>query len=496
MIPPADRALRELGRTEGGPDTLALLARDQDTRRMLLLRAVLDTAERADVTVFSRAARTRLREAWALLEEADRVRPPDGGALPPASARGGTAARGGSLSPARARLLHPLAGPWIKRCLHGLDAEHGPRTQRQVRELSQDLAHFGALAAAAAARAGIPFALRLTVRDGLLTLPSLGALRTSASGAARVDVVHRRGSLTLRQPGAADVVVHLESGLGAWSGATAWTPAHALPGLVPGSAPVPLDDLDPYRTVCPSPRYQGLSGPVTLDDAGRKRWLHAWSGTAAQLRLGGEQRVTEAAFLLRCLVPLSTPAGAFAADAATSTCSGTRREAFGAVLSSTPPTPTVFAATLVHELQHAQIVALSDMVTLHHADCRARYFAPWRPDPRPYDGLLLGTHSHLALADFFQRHALADARPAHRDAAWSQHARYREQVGAALPTLVASDHLTVRGRQFVDEMIAVYERMAEQPAPRDLAARAQEYVRAARALWLRRHAARVRQSRD
>ncbi|MER6115351.1 hypothetical protein ABT146_05595, partial [Streptomyces sp. NPDC001743] len=42
-----DRALRELGRTEGGADTLGLLVRDQDTRRLVLLRAVLDAAAQA-----------------------------------------------------------------------------------------------------------------------------------------------------------------------------------------------------------------------------------------------------------------------------------------------------------------------------------------------------------------------------------------------------------------------------------------------------------------
>jgi HEXXH motif-containing protein len=163
------------------------------------------------------------------------------------------------------------------------------------------------------------------------------------------------------------------------------------------------------------------------------------------------------------------------------------------VLSSTPPTPVGFAATLVHELQHTKLTALSEMMTLHHANNDARHFAPWRPDPRPYDGLVQGAYSHLALADFFQRHALADANPAHRESAWAQHARYREQVGSVLPTLVGSSDLTSRGRQFVDGMVAMYERMAEHPPPRDHAVRAHEHVRAARALWLQRHAAELRQ---
>ncbi|GGY88951.1 aKG-HExxH-type peptide beta-hydroxylase [Streptomyces poonensis] len=543
-----DRALAELGRTGGGPDTLALLVRDQDTRRLLMLRAVLDAAEGADARVCSAAARRRLREDWALLEAADRVGPPGPGAratgraategaepghreppdpgpghagrppvnvtpampagnsgaaafLPTSGAPGaadplpaaGPPGAAASLSPARARLLHPLVGAWARHCLRGLDAGAEPRAESQRRALADDLAHFSALAAAAAARAGLSFAVRLTAPAGVLTLPSLGALRMADAGSGhsedvRVDVAHRGGRLTLRRPGAADVVLHLEAGIGAWSSSPGWTPAYALTGLLPGAPPMPLDDLDPYRTVPGEPDRHGPSGPVTLNDAERKRWVQTWAGTAAALRPGGEHRVTEALILLRCLVPLSVPPGAAPGSRGTGSCSATRREAFGALLSSTPQSPTMFAATLVHELHHTKLSALTDMVTLHHADGARKYFAPWRPDPRPYDGLLQGTYSHLALADFFQRRALTARRPSHRETAWAVHARYREQVGAALPALVASPDLTARGRLFVDEMIAVYEQQNEHPAPRGHAARARAYVEAARALWAARMA--------
>ncbi|MEU8788644.1 HEXXH motif-containing putative peptide modification protein [Streptomyces sp. NPDC048643] len=582
MLPPVpERALTELGRTEGGPETLGLLVRDQHTRRLLLLRAVLDAAEAADPRVLPAAALARLHADWALLEEAERLERaarrarrsagPGPGAMRPSRAGAGEAGLfGGVFGPAggavpepmperpargadgpvsgpsagrptrdadavvaerlagrftgdehrrvtadrapspprpphrtrhdtsapalpgppptgvRSLLLHPFTGPWARDALRGLDTVTGPSAERDLREPARALAHFGALAAVAAVRAGVSCAVRLSARDGVLTLPSLGALRTGRPGDTEVSLVHRRGRLTFRRPGEADVVVQVQSGVGAWSEAAAWTPAYALPGLLPGSPSVPLDDLDPYRTARGGPRPHTLSGPVTLDDADRKHWLHAWSGTAAALGLGGERRLTEAAALLRCLVPLSPPAGAVPGRAGGS-CSGTRREAFGAVLSSTPATATAFAATLVHEIQHTKLAALSDMVTLHHAGTEARHFAPWRPDPRPYDGLLQGAYSHLALADFFQRTALTTPNPAHRDAAWARHARYQEQVGAVLPALVGSGDLTPRGRQFVDRLVETYERLAEQPAPRGQAARATAYVRAARTLWTQRH---------
>ncbi|MGI5457951.1 aKG-HExxH-type peptide beta-hydroxylase [Streptomyces sp. CA-249302] len=472
-----DRSLDELGRAEGGPDTLALLVRDQDTRRLLLLRVLLDAADAAEPAVCSAAQKTRLREDWALLAETEaavRAGPgPAGAADRPATA------------PARDRILYPLAGPWALRCLRCLDRTGGPPGPDGARELRLALAHFSALATVVATRAGIPFHARLTAHDGILVLPSLGSLHTARPGDVPVEVAATDGRLTLRQHGESDVVVFLESGFGAWSGALAWTPAHALPGLTPEAAPMPLDDLDPYRAG-PEPLHPTQSGPTTLDDAGRKRWLQAWSGTAAALRTGGEHRLTEALALLRCLVPLEMPPGAEGRGG----CSATRREAFGALFSSTPPSPVAFAATLVHELQHAKLAALSDALVLHQDDGQPRYFAPWRPDPRPYDGLLQGAYAHLALADFFQRRALTVA--AHRESAWSQHSRYRAQVGAVLPALVGSPQLTVAGRRFVDQMVAAHERMAAHPAPRGHTVRAEAYLEAARTLWRQRQASATR----
>ncbi|MFF4490943.1 HEXXH motif-containing putative peptide modification protein [Streptomyces sp. NPDC001544] len=479
-----DHALTELGRTGGSPETLALLARDQDTRRLLVLRAVLDGATASPAC--SPGARQRLREDWALLEEAEAARTGPRGRAPSTAGPSGPAVRTG--------LLQPLLGSWAQRVLHTLEAADGdPRGQR---DLAAGLDHFGAVTAAIAARAGTPFAVRLTAHAGTLVLPSVGALHTDDPGPTPVDTVCRGGRLTLRRPGAADVVVHLEDGVGAWSGSRAWTSAYALPGLLPGTGPVPLDDLDPYRTVHGGPHYYGLSGPVTLDDAARKHWLQAWTGTATALRLGGEGRLTEAAALLRCLVPLAAPPGQSPDGRSHGACSATRPEAFGAVLSSTPPNATAFATTLVHELQHAKLAVLGMMVTLHHSDGRARYFAPWRPEPRPYEGLLQGAYAHLALADYFQRRALGEADAARRDEAWGRFAGYHAKVTAALPALVGSDDLTPRGRQFVEVMVDTHERMAAITVPRAHVVRAREYVRAARRLWVQRHAVDVRRSRE
>ncbi|MFB7273004.1 HEXXH motif-containing putative peptide modification protein [Streptomyces sp. NPDC056244] len=457
-----EAALREIGRTEGGAEALGMLVRDQHTRRLVLLRALLDAAEAAPAALCPPAALHRLRQDWALLEAAERT---DRAAV-------------------RTVLLYPLAGPWAQRCLRGLTGS------APAPELPADLDHFSALAAAAAIRAGLPFTTRLTAHDGLLALPTLGALRTEPGPPSPVDAELADGRVTLRPGGGAQsatpVTVRLTD-TGARSGDPRWLPVLTLPAVRPGAAPVPLDDTDPYRTAGTRLERFGLSAVTSLDDAHREAWARSWARTEPLLRIGGPHRSEETAALLHCLVPLSPPPGSAPSGDGAAQCSGTRREAFGAVLTSRPATPAYFASTLVHELQHTKLAALAAIAPLHHEDAAPRHFAPWRSDPRPFDGLLQGAFSHIALADFWQRYALGADRLAARDQAWAEHARCREQVGAVLPVLAASGALTREGRILVNEMIIVYHRLSADPPPPGHLARAASYVRTARMIWRQRN---------
>ncbi|MFJ1881199.1 HEXXH motif domain-containing protein [Streptomyces sp. NPDC088137] len=465
MIPPLpDHMLRQLGRTEGDADTLRVLVRDQDTRRLVLLRALLDAAGAAPTTVCPPRALDRLRQDWALLEKAERA----------------------DRTAVRTVLLHPLVGPWAQRCLRGL-AGPGPGSGTAP-ELRADLDHLSALAAAAAIRAGIPFTTRLTAHDGLLPLPTLGALRTAHEESGTVDVTFRDGELTLHDlSGGPPLVARTHPDGTTGSADPRWLPVLALPAVRHGIGPVPLDDVDPYRTDGRGPQPHGLSTATRVDDHARKTWAESWAAVAPLLRIGGEHRLTEVAVLLRCLVPLGPPPGSGPAGDSAAHCSGTRREAFGAVLSSRPATPAHFASTLVHELQHTKLSALCALVPLHHEDAEPRHFAPWRPDPRPFDGLLQGAYSHLALADYWQRFALGARRVTHRGLAWAEHARCREQVGAVLPALAGSAALTREGRMLVNEMIALYHRLDHCPPPAGHLARAEAYVATTKVIWQQRN---------
>lgn len=455
--------LYELGCTEGSPATLRLLARDQDGRRFLLLRAVLDAADTAPADRCPPAARRALAESWALLEAAERTGP-------------------GGAALVRSLLLAPLVGPWAERALALLTGAGPP----DPGAAAHTLGHLAPLAAAAALRAGLPYRLRLTAVGGSLALPTLGALRTGPR-TTEVDAHHSGGRLVLRTAAQPSVTVRPQRGHGAWAASPAWRAAHALPPLVPGGHPVPLDDLDPYRV----PRHSaqpGFAGTAELDDLARKRWGAAWSPVAVLLAHGGPHRISEAAAFLRGLVPLAPPGGTVAE--ASGSCSGTRREAFGAVLSSEPADATAFAETLVHETQHIKLAALATLTPLHHADPAPRHFAPWRPDPRPFDGLWHGVYSHLALADWWLRYARAVPPGPARDRAWAEHARRREQVGAALPALVGSDALTPAGRTVAEGMVTAYTRLTHAEVPPAHLARAVAYVATTRALWLQRQGGR------
>ncbi|MFD8822840.1 HEXXH motif-containing putative peptide modification protein [Streptomyces sp. NPDC059605] len=470
MIPPlTDHMLRLLGRTEGDSRTLEVLVRDQDTRRLVLLRALLDAAGAAPAAVCPPRALDRLRADWDLLETAERA---DRAAV-------------------RTVLLHPLTGPWARRCLRGLSAPAAATRSDAVPdlELRADLDHLSALAAAAAIRAGIPFTTRLTAHDGLLPLPTLGALRTASRTPVAVDVAFRAGELTMREDDAAvpPLVAHPQPDGTTGSADPRWLPVLALPAARHGIGPVPLDDVDPYRTDGRGLQRHGLSAATHIDDHERKSWAESWAGVAPLLAIGGEHRLTEAALLLRCLVPLGPPPGSGPVGESAAHCSGTRREAFGAVLSSKPATPAYFASTLVHELQHTKLAALCALVPLHHEDAEPRHFAPWRSDPRPFDGLLQGAYSHIALADYWQRFALGARRVTHRDLAWAEHARCREQVGAVLPVLAGSAALTREGRVLVNEMIALYHRLDDCPPPAGHLARAEAYVATAKVIWQQRN---------
>ena len=143
---------------------------------------------------------------------------------------------------------------------------------------------------------------------------------------------------------------------------------------------------------------------------------------------------------LRALVPLRPSPDGHAASA-------TARHAFGALSLAPAPDPEVFALLLMHEFQHVKLGALLDLFDLYDVSDTRLYYAPWREDPRPFEGLLQGTYAHVAVVDYWRGRAeLADP------AAQVHFARWRDQTWQALETLEASGSLTEIGRRLVSGM--------------------------------------------
>ncbi|MGW0364075.1 HEXXH motif domain-containing protein [Streptomyces sp. NPDC002990] len=395
--------LRALASTEPSAEGTRLVRDVRRSKRLVLLRGVLDAAPGG------RSGESA--DHWALLEEAERHAP---GAV-------------------RDVLHYPATGVWAEETLRRLHASYGP---------PPDLAHLGALAVAAALRAGIAFTCTLRPQHGRIFLPTLGLLRPD-----------RLGPLPLTER--------------SWDPEDpAALPLHNLPG-----GRTALDDLDPYRA--PGAAHPAPVRPARrLTPKGHKRWDVQWSGALTLLQRYDSTRAQETVQLLRSLVPL---AGACRSSGATLPA------AAGSVLARTQAPPAL-AATLVHEVQHGKLTALTDVLTLHTADRTPRYWAPWREDPRPLEGLLHGAYAHLALAGYWQRAALYGAR-----GAWAQHARIRAQVAAVLPVIRTQPQLTSAGRQFADAMAEAERAMDELPPPGDQHATARRAVEHDRRHWCAAH---------
>ncbi|MET9322522.1 HEXXH motif domain-containing protein [Streptomyces sp. NPDC003038] len=395
--------LRALASTEPSAEGTRLVRDVRRSKRLVLLRGVLDAAPGG--------GSGEAADHWALLEEAERHAP---GAV-------------------RDVLHYPATGVWAEETLRRLHAPYGP---------PPDLGHLGALAVAAALRAGIAFTRTLRPQNGRIVLPTLGLLRPDRLGPLALSAC----SWDPEDPAA--------------------LPLHTLPG-----GRTALDDLDPYRAS--GPAHPAPVRPARrLTPKGHKRWDVQWSGALTLLQRYDSTRAEETVQLLRSVVPL---AGGSRSSGATLPA------AAGSVLARAQAPPAL-AATLVHEVQHGKLTALADVLTLHTADRTPRYWAPWREDPRPLEGLLHGAYAHLALAGYWQRAALYGAR-----GAWAQHARIRAQVAAVLPVIRTQPQLTSAGKEFADAMADAERAMDELPPPGDQHATARRAVEHDRRAWCETH---------
>lgn len=320
-------------------------------------------------------------------------------------------------------LTYPYFRPWATKIIAG----------------ATDSAAAGQLAAfalAVASRAGSEAEFAIPVRDGAVNLPSLGRFLIG-EGVREVRVATTLGKLSLNIGGTL-WTVPTDSTIDSPAAVDArWQPIATLNSE---GFSVRIEDTDPERDCHQWP----ISG--RLSHAARSTWQERFD---AAWRLILHDHAVYAPGLttgLTTITPLTArPDGNEVSAAA--------RQAFGAVGTVLPKRADLLALLLIHEFQHVKLGAVLDLYDLFDGSDSKLYYAPWRDDPRPLEGLLQGTYAHVAVTDFW-RVRRQSGTGAEAEAAEIQFARWRTQTAYAVDTLLVSGSLTSTGRVFVEGMRA------------------------------------------
>jgi len=360
----------------------------------------------------------------------------------------------------RGLAAQPAFGAWVRHCLRRLGGD--PATA----DLRCDLAYLGAVAAAGAIHTGLSCELTVPVRRGGAMVPGLGMVAVpDDSGATTVRLSGERGGMLLTTPAGRIRVPHRRSA----ADRCRWQPVRRIAARHRGQRlRLAIDDVGPYRC------YPGLelADRLAEDTVGgwRRRCGDAWRILVRQY----PAMAAGVGVLVRSVVPLVPVAGHQRA--------ATGADSIGAFAMSLPDDPVMFADSLVHETQHTKLTALLDLWPLFRGDDGARFPAPWRPDPRPFSGLLHGAYAFLGVAGFWRARRRM-VRGAAAEAADVQFGLWRRRVAEAIDTVRDAGLLTPVGRGFVAVMAQVVAGWSTERVPRRATLLAEDVVLADRVRW-------------
>jgi uncharacterized protein len=170
-------------------------------------------------------------------------------------------------------------------------------------------------------------------------------------------------------------------------------------------------------------------------------WQQALNAASLQLATELPDYASVIAAGLRSVVPMR-PAAAGRSQ------SGTAKHAFGAVALTLPDRTDMLGELLVHEMQHVKLTALCDLMDLFDPADSATYQVPWRPDPRPVDGVLNGTYAYLAVGELWRSRSRQRA----DSQAHGQFLECRYRVDHGIGILLNETALTSAGVRFVRGM--------------------------------------------
>ena len=344
-------------------------------------------------------------------------------------------------------LRNPAVGAWAVKTARNLSL-------RQVREAAPE--RLALIAASAAMRADFPYRTVTLVTQGEVVIPSLGrAVFGDWANGQKAVIEVTGGGLVISIPETRITIANNPSVRNSY-----WHGMRSLKAEFEGKTfQLAIDDFDPFR-------FDAISNlGACLTPTEVRNW-DADLQSAWRLLVQQHQRVaSEVKTILVTLVPLKSP-HLFMGSSATS------RDAFGTIALSRPTGSLSFALTLAHEVQHAKLAGLLDLVDLVRPSSSSSHYAPWRDDPRPTSALLQGAYAHLGVADFWRRQ---------RRSMWSditphaEYVRWRDAVRYTIEVLLASPDLTRLGHHFVRGMQTTVLGWRDDPIPqvaRDIACHA------------------------
>ncbi|MEU1485581.1 HEXXH motif domain-containing protein [Streptomyces sp. NPDC005752] len=432
----------EIAAGGGSPEAVAFLVRGERTRRLLLLRELLDFFD-ADPSVLGNL---ESRVIWPVLQAAATRAPEAVDAL----------------------LLTPQVGSWLAHMLRRL---HGTASGPPM---WADAGQIAAVAAAAALHAGTDAELLLPAKGAAAGLPALGMVRLPGpdDGAYRtVRVSVSDGTLTVRTEHGPDVVVtpltEPES--------ERWLPVHRL-DTGPGSRAVQLDDLDPYRDL-DEPIAPGRLAPEEL-----RAWQGLFRDAVAILRRGGSGPGGLRPEEISRIVPWQAKNGDAVLPVPAEGLSASTGDAFASMVIARPGDGLALAETLVHEFQHSKLGALLHLFPLLEEDRSERHYAPWRADPRHLPGLLHGAYAFVGVTGFW-RERIRDTGTDPDGRAAFLFAMRRLQTRMVLRTLATHARLTAPGLRLVTRLSETVDSWLREPLAPATVARARAAAVSHRVEW-------------